>query len=167
VSEKSTDPITEIVTPSRLDYTIFAGAAQLPFLRGLAQGKLMAQRCPVCSKVYMPPRGTCATCAVATEEEVEISDHGTVTTFCIVNLQFYGQAVEVPYACCSILIDGSDLPFFHLVQEIPADEVRMGLRVQAVWAPAAERSASVESIKYFKPSGQPDAEYDSYKEYVS
>jgi len=161
------EPITDIVTPIRLDYDIAAGEAQRPFLRGLAQGRLMGQRCPQCSKVYMPPRGSCPTCAVATREEVQISDSGTITSFCIVNLQFYGQAVEIPYACCSILLDGADLPFFHLVQEAAADEVRMGLRVKAVWVPDEERTASFESIKYFKPSGEPDASYESYKDHVS
>jgi uncharacterized OB-fold protein len=166
-SEEASGTITEIIAPCRLDYTIAAGEAQRPFLHGLAGGKIMGQRCPRCSKVYMPPRGSCPTCAIPTEEEVEVSDHGTITTFCIVNLQFYGQAVEVPYACCSILLDGSDLPFFHLVQEVPADQVRMGLRVKAVWAPEGERKPSIESVRFFKPSGEEDAPYDSYKEFVS
>jgi len=161
------DVINEIITPIRLDYTIAAGRAQRRFLRGLAEGKILGQRCPKCTKVYMPPRGSCPTCAVPTQDEVQVSDTGTVTTFCVVNLQFYGQALEIPYACCSVLLDGTDIPFFHLVQEIPANEVRMGLRVQAVWKPAAERTASFESIRYFKPSGEPDAPYESYKEHAS
>ena len=166
-SEETGGQITEIIAPCRLEYTIAAGEAQRPFLRGLAKGKIMGQRCPQCSMVYMPPRGSCPTCAVATKEEVQVSDKGTVTTFCVVNLQFYGQAVEVPYACCSILLDGTDLPFFHLVQELPADQVRMGLRVQAVWAAPEELKPSFESILYFKPSGEEDAPYESYKEHVS
>jgi uncharacterized OB-fold protein len=161
------EAIREIVTPMRLEYTIAAGTAQRRFLRGLVDGRILGQRCPKCAKVYMPPRGSCATCAVPTEEEVEVSDSGTVTTYCVVNLQFYGQAVEIPYACCSVLLDGADLPFFHLVQEIPAGEVRMGLRVKAVWLPPEERTANVESIRYFKPSGEPDAPYESYKDHVS
>lgn len=167
MSEQAAEPITEIIAPCRLEYTIAAGEAQRPFLRGLADGRIMGQRCPRCSMVYMPPRGSCPTCAIPTREEVRVSDRGTVTTYCVVNLQFYGQAVQVPYACCSILLDGTDLPFFHLVQEIPADQVRMGLRVEAVWAPPAERKPSFESILYFKPSGEDDASYESYKDHVS
>ena len=65
------DPIKKIITPMRLDYRITPGHAQTPFLRGLVEGKFLAQRCPKCAKVYIPPRGSCPTCAVPTEEEVE------------------------------------------------------------------------------------------------
>ncbi len=160
------DVISEIVTPIRLEYTMTAGHAQKRFLRGLVDGRLLAQRCPVCGKVYVPPRGSCPTCAVATEEEVEIADKGTVTTFCTVNLPFYGQAVDIPYVCASILLDGADIPFFHMIAGIPVEEVRMGLRVEAVWAPPEERKPSFESILYFRPSGEPDAPFESYKEHI-
>ena len=32
-----------------------------------------------------------------------------------------------------VLLDGADISFMGLIQEIPTDEVRMGLRVEAVW----------------------------------
>ena len=160
------DPIKKIITPMRLDYRITPGHAQTPFLRGLVEGKFLAQRCPKCAKVYIPPRGSCPTCAVPTEEEVEVSDHGTVTTSCVVNLPFYGQALEIPYVCASILLDGSDIPFFFLIQETPVDEVRMGLRVEAVWAEPEERSPSLESIRYFKPLDEPDVPFAEIEEHL-
>ena len=160
------DIVKEIITPVRLDYTMIAGTAQKRFLRGLANGHILAQRCPSCRKVYIPPRGSCPTCAVATAEEVEISDKGTITTFCIVDLPFYGQAVEIPYVCASILLDGADIPFFHLIQETPVDTVRMGTRVQAVWESPENRQASFTAIKYFKANGEPDADYETYKAHI-
>ena len=160
------DVIKEIITPIRLEYTMIAGTAQRPFLRGLAGGRLLAQRCPSCRKVYIPPRGSCPTCAVPTKEEVEVSDKGTITTFCIVDLPFYGQAVEIPYVCASILLDGADIPFFHLIQEASVEDVRMGTRVQAVWEDADKRTANFTAIKYFKPSGEPDAAYETYKDHI-
>ena len=36
----------------------------------------------------------------------------------------------------------------------------MGMRVEAVWAPAEELRPTLESIKYFRPTGEPDADYD-------
>jgi uncharacterized OB-fold protein len=160
------DVVKDIVTPVRLEYTMIAGTAQRRFLRGLATGRILAQRCPSCRKVYIPPRGSCPTCAVATAEEVEVSDKGTITTFCIVDLPFYGQAVEIPYVCASILLDGTDIPFFHLIQEVAVENVRMGTRVQAVWEAPENRQPSFTAIKYFKPSGEPDADYDSYKAHI-
>ena len=158
--------IKEIVTPVRLDYTMTAGTAQKRFLRGLESGRILAQRCPSCRKVYMPPRGSCPVCAVATQEEVEVSDKGTITTFCIVDLPFYGQAVDIPYVCASILLDGADIPFFHLIQEVAVEKVNMGTRVEAVWEEPDKRRPSFTAIKYFKPSGEPDAAYETYKDHI-
>ena len=150
------EPIGVIQTPIRLDYTITAGTAQSRFLKRISEGKIFGQRCPRCEKVYVPPNGSCPTCAVATDEEVEVSDSGTITKFCIVNLPFYGQAQEVPYVCASVLLDGADTTLFHLVQDVPAEDVRMGMRVRAVWVPAEELKPTLESIKYFRPTGEPD-----------
>jgi hypothetical protein len=42
----------------------------------------------------------------------------------------------------------------------------MGMRVEAVWVEPADRTPSLESIRYFRPSGEPDAAFESYKAYV-
>lgn len=161
-----TDPVKIIRTPIRLEYTYTAGIATSRFLRGMAEGRIMGQRCPQCRSVYIPPRGSCPVCAVPTEEEVQLSDKGTVTTFCIVNIPSQGLSVPVPYVCADILLDGADVPFMHIIQECPPEEVRMGMRVEAVWAPPSELAPSVESIRYFRPTGEPDAPFEAYKEYL-
>ena len=161
-----TERVYGIKTPVRLEYTFAAGEATTRFLSGIAERRIVGQRCPRCAKVYVPARGSCPTCGVPTAEEVIVSDKGTVTTFCIVNIPFAGQAVKVPYVSASILLDGADIPLFHLVQEIDAHEVRMGMRVEAVWAPDAEMAPSMESIRHFRPSGEPDAPFESYREHL-
>ena len=99
-------------------------------------------------------------------EHVELPDTGTVTTFCIVNVPFQGQRIKPPYVAAYVLLDGSDIPFLHLILDAPADEVRMGMRVQAVWVPDDERELSMGSISHFRPTGEPDAEYDTYREFL-
>ncbi len=155
-----------ITTPIRLDYSYTAGRASTRFLRAITDRRIVGPRCPKCEKVYVPPRGACPTCGVATEEEVELPDKGTITTFCVVNLPFYGQQIKPPYVCASILLDGADIALFHLIQEVPAEEVRMGMRVEAVWDDAEELEPTMESIKHFRPTGEPDAPFDSYKEHL-
>jgi hypothetical protein len=161
-----TDPVMVIGTPIRLEYTYTAGEAQSRFLRGLAEGRLLGQRCPDCAKVYIPPRGSCPTCGVPTREDVAVAGRGTVTTFCIVNIPFPGQAIRPPFVAASVLLDNADIAIFHLLQEVPVEEARMGMRVEAVWVPREELRPSMESIRYFRPSGEPDAPYDSYKEHL-
>lgn len=160
------EQVRSIRTPARLDYTYTAGRASSRFLKGIEQKKLLGQRCPVCRKVYVPPRGACPTDGVPTEEEVELGHTGTVTTFCVVNVQFYGQAMDLPYVSGLIQLDGADLPIMHLIQEVPYDQVHMGMRVEAVWVPDDEIGPTLESIRYFRPTGEPDAPFESYADNV-
>lgn len=158
------EPVRSIRTPARLDYTFTAPAATTEFLRGIAQGIITGSKCPTCHKVYVPIRGVCPTDATPMHERVEVVDTGIVTTFCVVNVQFYGQAVEVPYVCATVLLDGADMGLFGMVAGMPADQVRMGMRVRAAWAD--EPSTSLESIKHWEPTGEPDADYETYKQHL-
>lgn len=151
----SHEPTRTIQTPIALDYRYTPGVATSRFLHAVAEGRLVGQRCPACRKVYIPPRGSCPTDGVPTEEEVELPDRGVVTTFCVVNVPFVVHAIEMPYVAASVLLDGADIPFQHLIQEIPAAEVRIGMRVEAVWKPRAEWGPSLENILYFRPLQAP------------
>jgi uncharacterized OB-fold protein len=53
-----------------------------------------------------------------------------------------------------------------LIQEIPIGEIRMGMRVEAVWVPPEEWGPTLASVKYFRPLDEPDADYETYKEYL-
>jgi uncharacterized OB-fold protein len=155
-----------IVTPVRLHYLHSASAEESRYLRGLQQGKIIGQRCPACGKVYVPPRGACPVDGVPTTTDVELPDVGTVTTFCVVNVPFRGQRVPSPYVAASVLLDGADIAFQHLILGCEPDEVRMGMRVRAVWKPAEEWAATSENIDHFEPTGEPDAPYDSYAHHL-
>ena len=165
-TEQAKGPIEIIDTPIELVYRFMPGRAASRFLRGIEQGKILGQRCPSCRKVYVPPRGACASCGVATDEEVQLTDKGTVTTFCVVNVPFYGQKIEIPYVSATILLDGADIGLMHLIQEVDAADVHMGMRVEAVWCDPADRKPTLESIVHFRPTGEPDAAFDTYREYV-
>lgn len=145
-----TEPITEIITPIRLEYSYTPGQAASRFLRSVAERRLVGQRCPSCSKVYVPPRGSCPTCGVPTRDEIEVGPQGTITAFCIVNIPFLGQAVECPYVSATIRLDGADIGFYHLIQEIEAGEIEIGMRVEPVWKD--ERAPTMESIAHFRPA---------------
>ena len=161
-----TEPVAILETPIHIEYQFTAGLAQSRFLKGLAEGRFLGQRCPRCHKVYVPPRGSCPTDGVATTDEVELGNTGTVTTYCVVNVPFQGQSIEIPYICAQILLDGAGLAFMGLIQEVPAGEVRMGMRVEALWVPPEELGPTMASVKYFRPNGEPDAAYESYAEYL-
>ncbi len=160
------EAVTGIVTPVSLDYQYAASPEESAFFRGLAEGRILGQRCPASQKVYVPPRPACPVDGVPTAEEIELGHVGTVTTFCIVNVPFLGQKIEPPYVSAYILLDGADIALQHLILDIPADEVRMGMRVKAVWRPREEWGTTIENISHFAPSGEPDADYDTYKHHL-
>ncbi|ANS62799.1 hypothetical protein SLINC_0575 [Streptomyces lincolnensis] len=152
------DPVAGIVAAARLDYTYSPGRAQTAFITALADRKLVGERCPSCHKVYVPPRGACPTCGLATSEQVEVGPCGTVTTFCIVNIKAKNLDIEVPYVYAHIALDGADLALHGRIGGIPYDQVRMGLRVEAVWTDGTRYP------DHYRPTGEPDADYDTYKE---
>jgi uncharacterized OB-fold protein len=155
-----------LTTPITLRYRHSASAEESRYLRALAAGRVIGQRCPTCGKVYVPPRGSCPTCGVPTQTDVELPDVGTVTTFCVVNVPFQGQRVPVPYVAASVLLDGADIPFQHLILGCAPAEVRMGMRVRAVWKPPEQWGTTAENIDHFEPTGDPDAPYDSYSHHL-
>jgi uncharacterized protein len=160
------EPVTMITTPVRLRYEHTTSAGESSYLRGLAEGRLLGQRCPACGKVYIPPRGACPADGVPTTDEVELPDIGIVTTFCVVNVPYQGQRVTPPYVAASVLLDGADIAFQHLILGCAPDEVRMGMRVAAVWRPRAEWGTSPANIDHFRPTGEPDAPYESYAHHL-
>lgn len=160
------EPVTSIITPTYTSYTYTPGPSAQRFLRAIAEGRFIGETCPQCNKVYAPPGGACARCGVATEGEVEVADRGTVITFCIVRVPSENIDLELPYCAAQILLDGADIPFFGLIQECPWEDVRMGMRVGAVWKPEAEWGPSAENIRYFKPTGEPDIPFEKFKEHL-
>jgi uncharacterized OB-fold protein len=160
------EPVTMVTTPVRLHYEHTASPGESEFLRGLADGRLLGQRCPACGKVYIPPRAACPTDGVPTAGEVELPDTGTVTTFCVVNVPFRGQRVPTPYVAAAIVLDGADIPFQHLILGCEPGEVTMGMRVAAVWRPRDQWGTTVENIDHFRPTGEPDAPYESYAHHL-
>jgi len=160
------EPVTMITTPVRLSYDHTVSPGESSYLLALAQGRLVGQRCPACGKVYLPPRGACPVDGVPTHDEVELPDTGIVTTFCVVNVPFQGQRVPTPYVAASVLIDGADIAIQHLILGCPPEDVRMGMRVRAVWKPREEWAVGAHNIDHFEPTGAPDAPYDSFAHHL-
>ncbi len=158
-------PITRIKTPVHLDFTVSVGGRLERFLTRLMDGVITGARCPETGKVIVPPRVVNpATGRPLEEEEIELPDTGTVTTFCVINIPFEGQVLEPPYVAAAIILDGADLPIFHIIGGIDPSEVRMGLRVKARWRP--DPKPTLATIEYFEPTGEPDTPFERYAEHL-
>ena len=168
------EPVTRVVVPARLEYSYSPGAAQTRFLRALTRRRLVAERCPVCTRVYIPPRGVCPTCGQATTDRLELPPTGTITTFCIVNIAARGLDVEVPYCYAYVLLDGAHVGLHARIGGLPHDQVHVGQRVRVVWNeqaapehPEGEPPApSLAAISHFTPTGEPDADPETYRRWM-
>ncbi|WP_173362698.1 Zn-ribbon domain-containing OB-fold protein [Mycolicibacterium gilvum] len=160
------DPVTMVVSPSAIEIQHTASLPESTFLRALEQGTLLGARSGETGKVYFPPKEADPATGLELNNFVELPDKGTVTTFAIINIPFAGQRIKPPYVAAYVLLDGADIPFLHLVTEIDPSEVRMGMRVQAVWKPEEEWGLGIDNIDYFRPTGEPDADYDTYKHHL-
>jgi uncharacterized OB-fold protein len=158
--------VTMTVTPVRLRYEHTASPGESAYLRGLSEGRLIGQRCPVCAKVYVPSRGTCPVDGVPAGAAVELPDTGTVTTFCIVNVAYPGQQVTPPYVAAAVLLDGADIAFQHLILGCEPAEVHIGMRVRASWLPRDQWDTTASTISHFAPTGEADAPYETYARHI-
>lgn len=165
-SADTADPVTIMVTPIRLEVEHSASRPESAYLRALQQGKLLGARSGADGKVYFPAREADPATGSVLDTFVELSDRGTVTTFAIINTPFAGQRITPPYVAAYVLLDGADIPFLHLVADIDAHEVRMGMRVEAVWKPQEQWGLGIDNIEYFRPTGEPDADYDNYRHHL-
>ena len=150
------------------------------YVDALIDGRIVGHKCPQCGRVYVPGKGYCPLCVVATAEkdEVEVADTGTVTGFTIITpVAYYGQQETEPFVYASVLLDGaaSNLGGQDIVG-IAHDEVRSGLRVKAKWLPKEKRSGEGVSnrgwggvgsaIESFEPSGEPDMDRAKFQEHI-
>jgi uncharacterized OB-fold protein len=155
-------PVKLIETTINLPYHYVAGDYRAQYLRALKHKRILGSKCSATGKVFVPPIVNSPASMAPCDQLVQVADRGTVTTFCVVNIDVVGRNLKLPYVAASVALDGADISIFALIYECDAAEARMGMRVEAAWKPDGEREGSHEDILYFRPSGEPDAPRASY-----
>jgi uncharacterized OB-fold protein len=155
-------PVKLIESTVNLPYHYVAGDYRAQYLRALKDKRILASKCSATGEVFVPPIVNSPSSLAPCDQLVEVSDHGTITTFCVVNIDVVGRNLKLPYVAASVALDGADISIFALIYDCEAADVRMGMRVAAVWKPDGEREGSHEDILYFRPTGEPDAPRESY-----
>jgi uncharacterized OB-fold protein len=125
------------------------------------------RRSPKESSSASSVRGYCPVDAIELTEdhEVELPQRGVLTNFTIVTpIQYPGQTETDPFARVHILLDDSDVVLnFQELIEVPNDDIRIGMRLEAIWASEAERedndgsdSRRIQGLVGWMPTGEPD-----------
>jgi uncharacterized protein len=179
VSEQPEGHVAFISQVVDLDYKIVTSPVHKRFDEQMRQGRIVGHKCPKCGLVYVPPKGFCPLCSVVTGEshEVAVSDVGTVTSFTVITpIQYRGQKEREEYVLASLLLDGADSTVGQQrIGGMENKDVRMGMRVKAVWAKPAdaeEEGGGMRGwglgamVERWEPTGEPDAPREQYREHV-
>ena len=136
-------------------YAWDAGVAVSTYLRGLKAGRILARECRRCHRVLVPPRMFCEECFRPTDTWVEVQDTGRINTYSICYIRWDMQPLKDPEIPAVIEIDGASpgMGIMHKLGEVKPDDVTVGMEVEAVWRPEAEREGSILDIEYFRPRG--------------
>ena len=134
-------------------YAWDAGVAIGRFLQELKAGRLIGTRCAGCGRVMIPPRMFCEHCFLPADAFVPLQDTGTIITYSLCYVTWDMVRIKEPQLPAVIEIDGASpgMGIMHMLDEVEPEAIKIGMRVQAVWKPAEERTGSITDIAYFKP----------------
>jgi uncharacterized OB-fold protein len=131
-------------------YKHSAGETVGRFLAGLKEQKtIWGQRVPG-QGVVVPPLGYSELDASAGGEWVAVKDTGAVTAVAVVHRPLERlHPFTHPFAYVLVKLDGADTALAHMVRDDLA-RLKVGSRVQAVWAADGERKGHVRDIVCFR-----------------
>jgi uncharacterized OB-fold protein len=130
-----------------------AGVAIGRYLAELQAGRLIGVRCNECQRTVIPPRNFCEWCFRPMDDWVVLPDTGTVNTFSLCYVTWDMQYLTEPQIPAVIDIDGTRpaVGIMHMLGDVDPKEVKIGMKVQAVWKPVGERTGSILDISHFRP----------------
>jgi len=134
------------------DYIYTMGIAGERFFNEIKKnGRIMGAKCKKCGVVYVPPRIYCERCFEKPEQWLDVGKRGTVHTYTIAHIDLDGSKLKQPTIYAMVKIEGTDGGLIHKIGEIDPEEVKIGMKVEAVFKPREKREGSITDIKYFKP----------------
>ena len=154
----SVELVRSVRTPAQLDYRYTAGDAQLAVPARPRPGKIIGQRCPVCGKVYVPPRGACpdrrrAHHRARSSWRTPAPSRRSASSTCSSTARRWRSPTSARLHPAR-----RRRPVDHAPH--PGDRRRptcgIGMRVEAVWVPDERAGRHPRVIKWFRPTGEPD-----------
>lgn len=155
------EQVQSVRTPIAMDYEVTPGAGLSTYLRALKQKRILGDVCPDTGQVIIPPRGVAPMAGKRPVEMVEVADTGYIDSFNVTRIPIKSRPdLEPPYVSAWVVPDGANAGSIALVGGVDPDEVRIGMRVRAVWKPDDELEESAANILYWEPTGEPDEEIE-------
>ncbi|MFP3985434.1 MAG: Zn-ribbon domain-containing OB-fold protein [Candidatus Bathyarchaeia archaeon] len=135
------------------DYIYTLGIAGEKFFNEIKEnGRIYGAKCKRCNQVFVPPRLYCEKCFDKLAEWVNLGTKGMVYTFTVSYVDANGTKLKAPIIYALVKFDDAEGGLIHKLGEIEPEEVEIGIPVEAVFKPQAERTGNITDIKYFKPT---------------
>jgi uncharacterized OB-fold protein len=140
-----------------LKYAWDDGVAIGRYLAELRKGRIIARTCYGCGRTMLPPRMFCELCFRPTDEWTYVQDTGVIETFSVAKVNWDASRRgpnEPPLLPAVIRIDGASegMGIMHMLGEVKPDDLKIGMKVKAVWKKPGERTGAITDILYFKPA---------------
>jgi len=146
--------IRELTTNIDAEYNWSVGGYMEKFFRELKGKKITGIRCPVCKKVYVPPRMICEYCFAETKDWIEVGPRGTVVSYTYGNISIDMEKGglkdrEEPEIIALIKLDKAHSCIVHRIKKIDTADIKVDMQVEVVWADVT--AGNLADIEYFKP----------------
>src|ERR1043166_2042020 len=146
-------PVMRLDVVSEFPYKHSTGEVVGRFLAGLKEQKRIWGQRVAGQGVVVPPVGYSETDASAGGEGGGVKPTGGVRAVAGVHRPIaHLHPCAEPFAFVLVKLDGADTALAHVVRD-DLDRLRVGSRVEAVWAPDVERTGSIRDIACFRVMG--------------
>ena len=143
----------------KADFAWDTGIGIGAYLAALKDGVILGSACYTCNKIVVPPRTVCEWCFEPMDEYIPLKDTGTVNTFSLCYVTWDVQRITDPEIPVVVELDGTSSlksgpimgGIMHLLGEVEPQQVKIGMRVQAVWKKPEDREGAITDILYFRP----------------
>jgi hypothetical protein len=129
----------------------FAGRLGSQFIIDLRDGKkITGVRCEKCNKTFTPPREYCELCwTKIADKHVDLGNEGELVNYAVVRYNDKHLPKKAPYILGQIKLTGADTPLTHIVTGIDPRDVRVGMKVKAVFA--EKTTNTIMDLDHFEP----------------
>jgi len=115
-------------------------------------GRLVASVCPQCRHAVLPPSLYCEDCFAEMTEYQPVGDVGTVHSFTVLRESLEETALPEPVVAALVQFEGVKGGFLGALKGVAPEQVRIGMRVKAVWKPPGQRQGALSDLSHFSPA---------------
>ena len=123
----------------RADFSFWVSQYMDKFSDAFENKKIIANKCPECRKVYLPPRKICGNCnktILLDNNWVNLPNTGTLLNYTITHYRVSDRTArkaKKSQIIGMVQVDGSDTAIIYRLLNIQPEEVKIGMKLKIEW----------------------------------